>query len=100
MPLWALDRDRATPLCRRRLDEKFGRGAENQAFLVESVTGMETLKAMAVEPQMQRRWEDQLAAYVGASFKVSKLGHVASNGVELIGKLSDRARSCGSAPIW
>jgi ATP-binding cassette, subfamily B, bacterial HlyB/CyaB len=45
----------ATPLFRRRLDEKFRRGAENQAFLVESVTGIETLKAMAVEPQMQRR---------------------------------------------
>jgi subfamily B ATP-binding cassette protein HlyB/CyaB len=44
-----------TPLFRRRLDEKFQRGAENQAFLVESVTGIETLKAMAVEPQMQRR---------------------------------------------
>ena len=53
-----------TPLFRRRLDEKFRRGAENQAFLVESVTGVETLKAMAVEPQMQRRWEEQLAGYV------------------------------------
>ena len=52
----------ATPLFRRRLDEKFARGAENQAFLVESVTGVETLKAMAVEPQMQRRWEEQLRA--------------------------------------
>ena len=51
----------AAPLFRRRLDEKFNRGSENQAFLVESVTGVETLKAMAVEPQMQRRWEEQLA---------------------------------------
>src|SRR5439155_1183907 len=51
----------ATPLFRRRLDEKFRRGAENQAFLVESVNGVETLKAMAVEPQMQQRWEEQLA---------------------------------------
>ena len=59
---------RATPLFRQRLDEKFRRGAENQAFLVESVTGVETLKAMAVEPQMQRRWEEQLASYVRASF--------------------------------
>src|SRR5580693_2949600 len=40
----------ATPLFRARLDEKFRRGAENQAFLVEAVTGVETLKAMAVEP--------------------------------------------------
>src|SRR6266853_4607652 len=47
-----------TPIFRHRLDEKFNRGAENQAFLVESITGVETLKAMAVEPQMQRRWEE------------------------------------------
>ena len=60
-----------TPVLRRRLDEKFARGAENQAFLVESVTGVETLKSLAVEPQMQRRWEEQLAAYVNASFKTA-----------------------------
>jgi subfamily B ATP-binding cassette protein HlyB/CyaB len=77
----------ATPLFRRRLDEKFARGAENQAFLVESVTGVETLKAMAVEPQMQRRWEEQLAGYVAASFRVLKLGNNASNAVQLISKL-------------
>jgi ATP-binding cassette, subfamily B, bacterial HlyB/CyaB len=78
----------ATPLFRRRLDEKFQRGAENQAFLVESVTGVETLKAMAVEPQMQRRWEEQLAGYVSASFRVLRLGNTASNVVQLVNKLA------------
>jgi ATP-binding cassette, subfamily B, bacterial HlyB/CyaB len=77
----------ATPLFRERLDEKFARGAENQAFLVESVTGIETLKAMAVEPQMQRRWEEQLAGYVAASFRVLSLGNVASQSVQLVSKL-------------
>jgi subfamily B ATP-binding cassette protein HlyB/CyaB len=77
----------ATPLFRRRLDEKFQRGAENQAFLVESVTGVETLKAMAVEPQMQRRWEEQLAGYVAASFRVISLGNTASQSVQLVNKL-------------
>jgi ATP-binding cassette, subfamily B, bacterial HlyB/CyaB len=77
----------ATPLFRERLDEKFARGAENQAFLVETVTGVETLKAMAVEPQMQRRWEEQLAGYVAASFRVVKLGNTASQTVQLISKL-------------
>ena len=76
-----------TPLFRRRLDEKFRRGAENQAFLVESVTGIETLKAMAVEPQMQRRWEEQLAGYVASSFRVVSLNNVASETVQLINKL-------------
>jgi len=77
----------ATPLFRRRLDEKFKRGAENQAFLVESVTGVETLKAMAVEPQMQRRWEEQLAGYVSASFRVLSLGNTASQAVQLVNKV-------------
>src|SRR5712692_8437088 len=76
-----------TPLFRSRLDEKFKRGAENQAFLVESVTGVETLKAMAVEPQMQRRWEEQLAGYVAASFRVLSLGNTASQVVQLVSKV-------------
>src|SRR5258708_569998 len=76
-----------TPLFRRRLEEKFDRGAENQAFLVESVTGVETLKAMAIEPQMQRRWEEQLAGYVASSFRVLRLGNTASNSVEYANKL-------------
>jgi subfamily B ATP-binding cassette protein HlyB/CyaB len=78
----------ATPLFRRRLDEKFRRGAENQAFLVESVTGIETLKAMAVEPQMQRQWEEQLAGYVSASFRVLSLGNSASQVVQLVSKVA------------
>ena len=78
----------ATPVFRRRLEEKFDRGAENQAFLVESITGVETLKAMAVEPQMQRRWEEQLAGYVRASFRVLSLGTWASQSVQLINKIA------------
>src|ERR1700720_1006554 len=58
-----------------------------QAFLVESVTSVETLKSMALEPQMQRRWEEQLAGYVGASFKVVSLGNTASQCVQLVNKL-------------
>lgn len=76
-----------TPVFRRRLEEKFNRGAENQALLVESVTGIETLKAMAVEPQMQRHWEEQLAGYVRSSFRVLSLGNWASQSVQLVSKV-------------
>jgi ATP-binding cassette, subfamily B, bacterial HlyB/CyaB len=77
-----------TPILRKRLDEKFNRGAENQAFLVESITGVETLKSMAVEPQMQRRWEEQLAGYVGASFRSANLGNIASQTAGFINKVT------------
>ncbi len=77
-----------TPVLRRRLDEKFQRGAENQAFLVESIASAETVKAMAVEPQMQRRWEEQLAGYVSASFRTQHLGNIAGQIASLVNKLS------------
>ncbi len=76
-----------TPILRSRLNEKFKRGAENQSFLVESVTGVETLKAMAIEPQMQRRWEEQLAAYVSASFRSSNLNNIANQVAGLVSKV-------------
>jgi len=77
-----------TPILRKRVEEKFQRGAENQAFLVESVSGVETVKAAAVEPQMQRRWEEQLAGYVGISFKTAQLSNIAQQSVQLIQKIT------------
>ncbi|MGA2129514.1 MAG: type I secretion system permease/ATPase, partial [Xanthobacteraceae bacterium] len=86
LPLYALLSVATTPAFRRRLDEKFRRGAENQGFLVETVTGVETIKAMAVEPQMQHRWEEQLAAYVGASFAAAQVGNWATQVAGLLNK--------------
>jgi subfamily B ATP-binding cassette protein HlyB/CyaB len=88
LPFYVLISVVLTPVFRRRLDEKFARGAENQAFLVEAVSGAETLKAMAVEPQMQRRWEEQLAAYVRASFRTQTLGNVGGQVVQFINKVT------------
>ncbi|MBV8633259.1 MAG: ATP-binding cassette domain-containing protein, partial [Burkholderiaceae bacterium] len=66
---------------------KFARGADNQSFLVETVSGIETVKAMAVEPQFTRKWDGQLAAYVAAGFRVTSLANIGQQGVQLIGKL-------------
>ncbi|MDA6523594.1 ABC transporter transmembrane domain-containing protein, partial [Escherichia coli] len=60
-----------SPLLRRRLDDKFLRNAENQAFLVETVTAINTIKSMAVSPQMIATWDKQLAGYVASSFRVN-----------------------------
>ncbi|MFB9887682.1 type I secretion system permease/ATPase [Balneatrix alpica] len=76
-----------TPLLRKRLDNKFLHGAASQAFLTESVAGIETLKSLAVEPLVQKRWEEKLAAYVSASFKAANLGNIASQSALLINKV-------------
>jgi subfamily B ATP-binding cassette protein HlyB/CyaB len=76
-----------TPLLRVRLDEKFKYGAANQSFLVESITGAETVKSLALEPMMQRQWEDNLASYVTSSFRAQHTGNLAAQGAGFINKL-------------
>lgn len=76
-----------TPILRTQLREKFNRGAENHAFLVETLAGIGTVKAMAVEPQLTRRWDNQLAAYVSTTFRTTTIGTFANSGVTLISKL-------------
>ncbi|WP_203311299.1 type I secretion system permease/ATPase [Sphingomonas beigongshangi] len=73
---------------RRRLNEKYERGSANNALLVESVSGMQTVKAAAVEPQWQERWERQLAGYSAANQRVINLGNTGSQAVQLISKMS------------
>jgi ATP-binding cassette, subfamily B, bacterial HlyB/CyaB len=87
LPCYALLSALFTPILRTNLKEKFNRGAENHAFLVETLSGIGTVKAMAVEPQLTRRWDNQLAAYVSTSFKTTTIGSFANGGVTLISKL-------------
>ena len=87
IPFYVLISVGITPALRRRVEEKFRRGAANQAFLVEAIAGMETLKSMSVETQMRQRWEEQLAGYVRASFRAVVLGMAGSQSVQLVSKL-------------
>jgi subfamily B ATP-binding cassette protein HlyB/CyaB len=87
LPLYVFISLLVTPLLRVRLNEKFNRSAENQSFLVETISGIDTLKSMAVEPQMTRNWDNQLAHYVSASFRATTLSTLAHEGVNLVGKL-------------
>ncbi|EEY3216281.1 TPA: enterohemolysin T1SS ABC transporter permease/ATPase EhxB, partial [Escherichia coli] len=75
-----------SPLLRRRLDDKFLRNAENQAFLVEMVTAINTIKSMAVSPQMIAIWDKQLAGYVASSFRVNLVAMTGQQGIQLIQK--------------
>jgi subfamily B ATP-binding cassette protein HlyB/CyaB len=86
IPLYAVLSIVITPVIRARLNEKFNRGAENQSFLVETISGIQTVKAMAVEPPLQRRWEEQLAAYVQASFRATSLITVTGQAASFINR--------------
>ena len=91
LPLYVALSLAVVPVLRARLDDKFARGAENQALLVESITGVQQLKAGALEPTFARHWDQQLAGYVSASFRTQSLATGAHETVGLIGKLVSAA---------
>ncbi|UKE48988.1 type I secretion system permease/ATPase [Xanthomonas translucens pv. cerealis] len=86
LPLYALISGLITPVLRTRLNEKFARGADNQSFLVETVSGIGTVKAMAVDPRVTRTWDNQLAGYVSAGFGVTRIATLGQQGVQLVQK--------------
>lgn len=88
LPIYALLSLAITPSIRTRLHEKFNRGAENQAFLVEAVSGVQTVKALAVEPPLLRKWEEQLAGYVRASFRATSLITIAGHSATCVQKVT------------
>lgn len=91
LPFFALLSGIITPILRNRLDEKFDTGAESQSYLVESITGAQTIKSFALEPELQKNWEGRLSSYVKASYKTSILSGNAGALGQLIQKVADIA---------
>ena len=88
LPVYVLLTMAVTPILRHHLQEKFNRGAVNQAFLVESVSGIAAVKAHAVESRMVERWDQQLASYVDVSFRAAHVENIGSKMVMLISKVT------------
>lgn len=77
----------ATPMIKTRLDEKFQKGAANQSFLVESITGIQTVKSLAIEGKMIKDWEKSLGDYILSAFRLSNLGNVAVTSSQALQKM-------------
>lgn len=77
----------ATPRIRAKLDEKFQKGAANQSFLVESVTGIQTIKSLAIEGKMMKSWENSLGEYILSAFNLANLSNVAVSIAQTLQKI-------------
>jgi ATP-binding cassette, subfamily B, bacterial HlyB/CyaB len=88
IPLYLLVAFGIRPILRDKINERFNRGAASQQFLVESVVGIQTLKAAAVEPMLRNQWEEKLAAYVQTSFDAVMLSTLGQNAIQYISKAS------------
>ncbi|MGR5147178.1 type I secretion system permease/ATPase [Photobacterium alginatilyticum] len=76
------------PVLRARVLQEYELSADNTAFLIESVTGIETVKTTATESGFLHQWERQLASFVRASFRAKVVGIWAGQGIGLIQKLT------------
>ena len=63
------------PLFQARLNEQFLLGARNQAFVTEYIAGVETVKSLQMEPQLERHYEEYLASYLRANFATRQLAN-------------------------
>lgn len=78
-----------TPVFKKRLDQKFYTGAEVQSFLVEAMTGVNTIKSFALEPKMEMKWEELAAENTKESFKLSRLVFIVNDVINFLQKLQD-----------
>ncbi len=63
----------ATPLLRKVSREGFNAAADQNSSLVEMLTGISTVKAVAAEQELRWGWEDKLTHQLNVSFKGDKL---------------------------
>ena len=72
LPSW-LSFDAASRPFRRRLDALYEAESKRQAMLVETIHGIATVKAMAIEPLLRGQWEQKVAAAVSMQFRVGRI---------------------------
>lgn len=89
MPVFAILSIIVTPLFKQRLDEKFNAGAETQSYLVECITGVQTIKSFALEPKVEKKWGSLQADYVKAGYKTSMVAGTANTLGQFIQKTFD-----------
>ncbi|MBR8835709.1 MAG: type I secretion system permease/ATPase [Stigonema ocellatum SAG 48.90 = DSM 106950] len=79
LPLFAALTVFATPILRNWLNETFNRSADSQSFLVETITGIHSVKAHAAEPVARDRWEGLFARFIRTGFKASTTSNISTN---------------------
>ena len=79
IPLFVLLNLIVAPIFKRLINERFLIGSENRSFLIETITGIRTVKSSSVENHFIRRYEEMLARLVKASLDVVNLANIANS---------------------
>ncbi|MFA6310319.1 MAG: peptidase domain-containing ABC transporter [Sterolibacterium sp.] len=75
------------PTYRRRLDALYNAAGKRQSILVETIYGMRTVKALAIEPTQRRNWDQISAETIAMQFRLGKFSLAGNSITDLLGKL-------------
>ena len=88
VPLFVIQGIWAFPILWRKTMTTMNANMVRRAFLVEAVTGMQTVKALAIEPQFIRKWEKFVNRHVGLAFNMDAFNLAVSSGNQIIRAVS------------
>ncbi|MGF1570257.1 MAG: peptidase domain-containing ABC transporter [Nodosilinea sp.] len=88
IPLFVALTFAVAPIVRRQLRVKAERNAATQSLLVESLSGIQTVKAQNIELRTRWKWQERYAEYVSAGFKNVLTSTTANSASNFLNKLS------------
>jgi ATP-binding cassette subfamily B protein len=88
IPLFVVVTLIAAPTVSRQLRSKAERNAETQSYLVEVMSGIQTVKAQNIELRSRFSWQKKYAKFVAAGFKTVLTSTLANSTSQFLSKLS------------
>ncbi|WP_071188392.1 peptidase domain-containing ABC transporter [Trichormus sp. NMC-1] len=88
IPLFVVITLIAAPTVSRQLRAKAERNAETQSYLVEVMSGIQTVKAQNIELRSRFSWQERYARFVSAGFKTVITSTLANSTSQFLNKLS------------
>jgi subfamily B ATP-binding cassette protein HlyB/CyaB len=75
------------PTFQRRLNAMYAAEGARQALLVETIHGMRTVKALAIEPMQRRAWDQRSAHAINMHYKVGQISITGNAVTDFLGKV-------------
>ena len=75
------------PMFLRNLNALYAAEGLRQSMLVETIHGMRTVKALAIEPTQRRLWDQRSAASISMHFRVARISITGNAITDFLGKL-------------
>jgi HlyB family type I secretion system ABC transporter len=77
-----------SPQIRKELRVKAERNAETQSYLVEILTGIQTVKAQNIELRSRWKWQEHYARYISTGFQTVITSTLAKSASDFLNKIS------------